>query len=341
MTAPLTSDNSHLSEPKTTSSGSREINFTEARPPGALTQMGREIDFTALVAEYLQAAISSNTRRAYGADIEHYVAWGGTLPSEPETVAAYLAAHASTLAIATLKRRVASISAVHEAKGLPNPTHSKLVKATLRGLQRLHGAPQRQSSPLLVEDLTRIVAMLGNSSLDMRDRAVLMLGFAGGFRRSELVGLNRSDLEFVSQGMVVTLTRSKTDQTGQGRKIGIPFARGRFCPVQAIMAWLTLLGDGAGEAVFRPVSRHGQIEQTRLSPDAVSTIVKRAVERIGLDADRYSGHSLRAGFATSAAMHGISTIAIRRQTGHNSDAMLARYVRSGELFEGNASGMLL
>lgn len=138
----------------------------------------------------------------------------------------------------------------------------------------------------------------------------------------------------------MTLRRSKTDQAGRGREIGIPFARGRFCPVKALEAWLQLAGIEGGP-VFRPVDRYGRIDVGRLSPDAVASVVKAGVQEIGLDPTCYSGHSLRAGLATSAAMAGVSTLDIRKQTGHASDAMLARYVRSGELFTNNAAGHLL
>lgn len=289
---------------------------------------------------YVREAVSGNTRRAYRADLEHFLAWGGSISASPENVATYLSAHAEALAIATLKRRLAAISVAHEAKGLPSPTTTKLVKAALRGIQRTHGAPQREAKPLLVEDLLRIMAVLGDGPKDVRDKALLLVGFAGGFRRSELIALDREDIEMVRQGMIVTIKRSKTDQTGAGRKVGIPLARGRYCPVHALENWLATAEIETG-AVFRSVTRHHLISGIRLSDRAVSAIVKERAKAIGLDSAHYSGHSLRAGLATSAAMAGISALAIRRQTGHRSDATLARYVRSGELFVNNAAGNLL
>ncbi len=175
---------------------------------------------------------------------------------------------------------------------------------------------------------------------DARDRALLLIGFAGGFRRSEIVGLNCDDVERVRQGLVITLRRSKTDQEGAGRKVGIPFGRTRHCPVLALDQWLAISGIEAGP-VFRPVNRHGRVSSERLSGEAVSLIVKERVAADSIDPTGYSGHSLRAGFATSAAQAGVSMLKIRSQTGHASDGMLARYVRAGELFLDNAVGSLL
>ena len=310
----LTSDNLHLSDPKNS--------------------------FSEEVRGYVQDAISPNTRRAYKSDLAHFEGWGGTIPATKEMVAAYLAEHADKLAIATLQRRLASISTAHGAMDLESPTSSKLVQTTLRGIRKRHGKPQKQAKPLLVEDLFRIMPLLGGSAKETRDRALLLIGFASGFRRSELVGLNVEDIETVRQGLIVTITRSKTDQTGEGRRIGIPFARGTHCPVLALEAWLKQADITEGP-LFRPVTRHGEVKGTRLSKEAISRIVKQYAKAIGLDPSSYSGHSLRAGLATSAAQAGVSTLSIRRQTGHRSDVMLNRYVREGELFLGNVIKSLL
>lgn len=295
---------------------------------------------TEQVRTYVRDAVSENTRRAYRTDLEHFAAWGGTIPCGPESVAAYLAEHADTLAVSTLKRRLAAISVGHEARGHPSPTSSKIVKVTMRGIQRTKSTAQRQAKPLLVEDLMRIMAMLGDGPKDVRDKALLLIGFAGGFRRSELVALNIGDIDIVRQGMTLTIRRSKTDQIGQGRTIGIPFARGRYCPVRVFETWRDMAGVSEG-SLFRPVTRHGKILNARLSGEAVSIIVKERIKAIGHNPDGYSGHSLRAGLATSSAIAGLNTLAIRQQTGHRSDATLARYVRKGELFANNVAGLLL
>lgn len=318
----LTVDNKTLSE-----SGE------ELEKADALVPQGR-------ITDYVRASISENTRRAYRSDLAHFAEWGGTIPATDVMVADYLVAHAETLSIATLNRRIATISKAHTSKGLQSPTASDLIKSTLRGIKRVHGTPQRTSAPLFVEDLLRIMNMLGEGPKDMRDRALLLVGFAGGFRRSELVGLNVDDIQHVRQGMTVTIRRSKTDHAGVGREIGIPFARGRFCPVKSLEAWMHFANMEDGP-IFRSVSQHGRVGERRLSPEAVAGVVKARVAEIGLNPTSYSGHSLRAGLATSAAMAGVSSLDIRKQTGHASDAMLARYIRSGELFVNNASGALL
>ncbi len=293
-----------------------------------------------LVKTYVHAAVSDNTRRAYRSDLRHFLDWGGTVPASDVVLAAYLARHAGTLSVATLARRVASISKAHTAKGLPNPARSELVRSTLRGIRRAHGAPQRLARPLTKEDLFSVLATTGDGLKDARDRALLLVGFAGAFRRCELVAIDYTDIEPVKQGIVVHLRRSKTDQEGAGRKIGIPHGRTRWCPVTALHDWLARaeIEDGP---VFRPVDRHGKVGAQRLSGEAVSLVIKERVAAVGLDPDEYSGHSLRAGLATSAAAAGVSSWKIRQQTGHASDAMLARYIRDGEMFVDNAAGALL
>jgi integrase len=288
----------------------------------------------------VENSISDNTRRAYQSDLAHFEAWGGQLPADPAVVASYIAAHAVTLSVATLVRRLATISKAHEARGMPNPCRSEIVRATLRGVKRTRGIAQREAKPLLKEDLFRVLDTIGDGVKGARDRALLLIGFAGGFRRSELCAITCTDIERVRQGMIISLRRSKTDQEGAGRKIGIPFGRTRHCPVVALDHWLTASGIDHGP-IFRPVDRHGRVAPERLSGEAVSLIVKERVAAAGIDASGFSGHSLRAGFATSAAQAGVSSLKIRAQTGHASDAMLARYVRDGELFVGNAAGALL
>jgi integrase len=325
----LTSDNPHLSRVKT-------VEKTDARPSAIVcTEEAAET-----IADLVRESLAPNTRAAYLADLAHFENWGGRIPAEPETVAAYLATHADTLSIATLNRRLAALAKVHRSHGVANPTSSALVKSVLRGLKRVKGMAQRQAKPLLKEDLMLALDATGEGLRDLRDRALLLIGFAGGFRRSELVGLTCGDVERVRQGVILTLRRSKTDQTGEGRKIGIPLARGHWCPVGALEQWQA--GSGIVEgALFRPIDRHGRIGLKPLSGGAVCLIVKERVYAVGIDPSGYSGHSLRAGLATSAAQAGVPSWKIRQQTGHMSDVMLARYIRDGELFVDNAAGALL
>jgi integrase len=292
------------------------------------------------VRDLIEHSVSDNTRIAYESDMKHFMTWGGTLPASPAMIASYIAAQAQMFAVATITRRVATLSKAHQAMGEANPCQSALVKATLRGLRRKQGTAQKQAKPLLKEELFALLDAMGENMKDVRDRALLLLGFAGGFRRSELVGLDVADIETVRQGIIITLRHSKTDQEGAGRKIGIPHGRTQHCPVAAVTAWLSRSAITQGP-VFRPVTRYGHLQPVRLSGDAVSEVIRERLAAIGINPEGYSGHSLRAGFATSAAQAGVSTLKIRAQTGHASDAMLSRYVRDGELFVGNAAAMML
>lgn len=290
------------------------------------------------VRHYVENALSENSRRAYKNDFDHFRAWGGSVPATPEQVAAYLTAYAETLSIATLQRRLVSIGKAHVMTGYISPVKSELVRLTFRGIRRVHGKPQSQVSPLLKEDLIIMLSHCPDTLKGKRDQAILLLGFCGAFRRSELSALECTGLEFISQGIIVTLPRSKTDQTGHGRKIGIPRGRGRVCPVGSVGLWLKLSGIDNGP-LFRSITKGGVISDTALSDRAVADIVKAYAEKAGLNPERYSGHSLRSGLCTSAAQHGVSSWKIRQQTGHKSDAMLARYIRDGDIFTDNAAAL--
>jgi len=343
MTAPdLTSDNPLLSRPTIEAS---EPEQSPASLPGELADTAPKVainctkELTDAVEAYVRAGIAPARRRAYRADLDHFLAWGGAIPTTDGRLAAYLAAHAVALKVATLERRLAAISVAHEARGLPNPVRSSLIRATIRGIRRERGSAQRRATPLLRDDLFAILAATGGSLKDVRDRALLLIGFAGGFRRSELCAINCTDIEPVRQGVVITVRRSKTDQDGVGRKIGIPLGRTIWCPVAALEHWLTV-GQIADGPVFRSVD-HGRVSQGRLSAEAVCFVVRERLAAAGYDPLGYSGHSLRAGLATCAAQAGVPGWKIRQQTGHASEAMLARYVRDGELFIDNAAGRLL
>lgn len=291
------------------------------------------------VSDYLRASLSDNSRRAYRSDLNHFLSWGGSIPASPELVAAYLAAHAGHHAAATLARRLVSIGKAHTAQGLQSPTESELVRATLRGIRHTHGSAQRQVAPAVKEDVIAMVAGLTGIK-GTRDRALLLIGFAGAFRRSELVSLTVADIEQAKQGIVVHLIRSKTDQEGRGRKVAIPYARGAVCPILALQQWLEVSGITDGP-IFRPVNRHGLIADAALTPQAVALVVKERAQDVGLNPATYAGHSLRAGLVTSAAQLGVSSWKIRAQTGHKSDAMLSRYIRDANIFVDNAAGAIL
>jgi integrase len=292
------------------------------------------------VLEMAQNSLSANTQSAYLSDLHHFLSWGGQIPATSESVAEYLATHAETLSVATLTRRLAALAKIHRSRRLANPTTDELVKSVLRGVKRTKGTAQRQAKPLLKEELLVVLGTMGERLKDLRDKALLLIGFAGALRRSELVGLDVGDLEYVRQGIILHLRRSKTDQEGRGEKIGIPLRRTNSCPVSALEVWLEVSGITEGP-IFRPIDRHGRLEKTRLAGEAVGLVVRERARAAGLDPAPYSGHSLRAGLATSAAQAGAPGWRIRAQTRHASDAMLARYIRTAELFVENPVSMLL
>ena len=315
--------------------------FSEASPQKPLVGkiLPKPLTVSLDVSDYLRAALSDNSRRAYRSDLNQFLTWGGTIPTNSEMVAAYLAAHAGLHAIATLARRLVSIGKAHTAQGLPSPTDSDLVRATLRGISHTHGSKQRQVAPANKEEVLLMVAGLDGTK-GIRDRALLLIGFAGAFRRSELVSLTVADIEKAQQGLIVQLRFSKTDQEGRGRMVAIPFARGAVCPVIALQQWLEVAKISEGP-LFRAVNRHGLISDVALTPQAVALVVKERAKAVGLDPAKYAGHSLRSGLVTSAAQLGVSSWKIRQQTGHKSDAMLARYIRDANIFVDNAAGVVL
>jgi integrase len=286
------------------------------------------------VLHFIEAATAPNTRRAYESDLKHFLAWGGSLPASPDVVARYLAAHATTHVVATLARRLVAIRRAHALQSLPDPVRSELVRLTFRGIRRAHGRPQRRAAALAAEEMIAIVASLGDSIRDARDRALLLIGFAGAFRRSELSRVDCKSIDRTPRGIVITIPKSKTDQEGQARHVAIPHGRSAICPIKALDQWLEVSGISEGP-LFRPVSRRGQVLPGQLSGDSIASIVKQRVKALGLDPARYSGHSLRAGFVTSAATAGAPAWRIKAQTGHVSDALVGRYIRLSDPFADN------
>lgn len=262
------------------------------------------------------------------------------LPAAPDTVAFYLSDLASTHKASTLTRRISAISQAHQIAGIDTPTQSAKVRLVMAGIRRTKGTAAAAKSPVLVDDLKRMISRMPGSLLGVRDRALLLIGFTGGFRRSELTGLDRDSVELTREGLVVTLRRSKTDQDGIGRKVGIPYGSNpETCPVRAFSAWLEASGIADGP-LFRPITRHGRMSADRLSAYAVALVVKRCAKAVGLEASEFAGHSLRSGLATSAAMAGASERAIMNQTGHRSLTTVRRYIREGSLFRENAAAVL-
>ena len=291
------------------------------------------------VKEYIAAAIAPATRRAYQGDLKDFLSWGGYIPCTPGSVAEYIVNRARIQSPFTIARRIVGISRANTSLGLPDPSKSDLVRAVLRGLRRTEGKPQRQVAPVLREDLFLMLEQMRGLK-GIRDRALLLVGFAAALRRSELVSLDVEDLQFVKEGLLISLPRSKTDQDGNGRKIAIPFGRTSACPVKAVQHWMDVSTISTG-AIFRSVNKAEKVSATRLTDQSVALIVKQHAQALGLPAEAYSGHSLRAGLVTSAAKAGVSLVKIQQQTGHRSVAMLTRYIRDAQVFENNAAGLLL
>ena len=286
---------------------------------------------SALVTSYTAAAQSNATTRSYDADIRHFKQHGGAIPAAPTMVAEYLAGFAGTLAVATLQHRLIAIHRAHTDRGLPSPVMDHLVKRTMQGIRRTLGTKQRRVTALVKDDM---IAMMTHIDQQMpmraaRDKALILVGFAGAFRRSELVGLRYEDITEYDSGVELLLRRSKTDQEGAGRTVFIPYARGSRCPVKVLKNWLALADIESGP-LFRPINRHDQVLGSKaLTPQSVALIVKASVRLMAGDeaAKMVAGHSLRAGYCTEAATVGLQPYQIREQTGHKSDVTLARYIR--------------
>jgi len=285
-----------------------------------------------------------STRKAYGTDFRLFKAWCeskgvSSLPASPETAAAFLAAEARTAKPSTLGRRLAAIRYAHKLAHLETPTDSEAVKATLRGIRRTMGTAKVRKTPAVAAKILSMVALAPDSLTGLRDRALLLLGFGGAFRRSELVALDVADIEETSEGLRVTIRRGKTDQEGEGATIAI--SRGdRACPVKALRAWLDAAGIETGP-VFRSINKAGAVAGGRLTDRSVANIVKAYAKRAGFDASVFSGHSLRSGFLTSAAAKGASIFKMMDVSRHKSVDTLRGYVRDAELFKDHAGAGLL
>ena len=308
--------------------------------PGELDErVGRNDPLAELARAYVLAAKAPSTLRAYRSDWRDFENWCAgrgavALPATPDTVALYLAARAESHRPATLGRRLTSITKKHETVGYATPATVKhlAVGETLKGIRRVHGTAQVGKAPLVTADIQKIVAHTTERLLELRDRALTLVGYCGALRRSEIAALWMTGLQRPDEGMVLTLRRSKTDQEGRGRQVAIPRgAHPDTCPVRALERWIQAAGIQEG-AVFRAVDRHGNVRPGPLHPNSVGEILKRAVVRAGYEPEDYAGHSLRAGFCTQAARNRATAFDIMRQTGHKSVAIVSRYIREAELF---------
>ena len=258
-------------------------------------------------------------------------------PLEPAVAAMYLTSLAETKALATIVRRRTAISLEHKRRGFEvRPFSHPQVDEVWKGIRRgLGAALQNAKDALVIADLRRVLEPLQGTIMDVRDRALLLIGFAGAFRRSEIVGLDVADVRFVDAGLEITLRRSKTDQEAAGRLVGLPFgSRLETCPVRSLRAWLDASGVADGP-LFRGV--RGGVSSARLTGAMVAVVAKRRAAVVGMDPARLAGHSLRAGFATSAALAGVTETFIAAQTGHRSMTVLRKYIRPATVWQNNAA----
>jgi site-specific recombinase XerD len=281
----------------------------------------------------LRNSKSTNTLRAYQSDYNDFSLFctkNGfqAMPTEPKILSLYITHLASYSKFSTLKRRLASISIIHKTKGHYIDTKHPIIVENLMGIKRTNGSNQKGKKPLLINDLKLLIKAIDKSKekniRKTRDKALVLIGFSGGFRRSELVDIEYEDIEFVEEGVKIFVKRSKTDQSGEGMTKAIPyFDNINFCPVKALNKW-----------VLEAQLKDGKI--FNISDKSVALIIKKYANYAGLDAHRYAGHSLRSGFATSTAESGAEERNIMAMTGHKSTEMVRRYIKEANLFKNNA-----
>ena len=294
----------------------------------------------------LKNSKSNNTIKAYKSDFsdfELFCAKNGfkSLPSEPKIVSLYLT-HLSTKdnKISTLKRRLVSIGVIHKLKGHYLDTKHPSIIENLMGIKRRKGSSQKAKKPILINYLKILINSIdkekNNEIKKFRDRSIILIGFSGGFRRNEIVSLNYDDFEFVPEGLKITLKKSKTDQYGEGSLKGLPyFDNQEYCPVLSMQKWLKLSRIDNGP-VFRRFIKGSKLSEKRLTDQTVALLIKQYLELAGIDSKNFSGHSLRSGFATSAAESGAEERSIMAMTGHKSTEMVRRYIKEANLFKNNA-----
>jgi len=294
----------------------------------------------------LQSSKAINTVRAYKSDFRDFglfCAQNGfkSLPSEPKIVSLYLT-HLSTkeVKMSTLKRRLVSIGVIHKLKGHYLDTKHPIIIENIMGIKRRKGSVQKGKKPLLISNLKLIINVIDKSKYEdikkYRDRSIILIGFSGGFRRNEIVSLDYDDLDFVSEGLKINLKRSKTDQFGEGSVKGLPyFDNPQYCPVLSLKNWIEVSNISSGP-LFRKFSKGSKLSENRLTDQTVALLIKKYLKLAGIDNKNYSGHSLRSGFATTAAESGAEERSIMAMTGHKSTEMVRRYIKEANLFKNNA-----
>ena len=294
----------------------------------------------------LQNSKASNTVRAYNSDFNDFglfCAKNGlkSLPSEPKIVSLYLT-HLSTkeVKMSTLKRRLVSIGVIHKLQGHYLDTKHPSIIENIMGIKRRKGSYQKGKKPLLINNLKLIINAIDEQKNEeikkFRDRSIILIGFSGGFRRNEIVSLDYEDLDFVEEGLKINIRRSKTDQFGEGTVKGLPYlTNSLYCPVVSIRKWIEISKINTG-ALFRRFSKGSKLSDGRLTDQTVALLIKKYLKLAGIDSKNYSGHSLRSGFATSAAESGVEERRIMAMTGHKSTEMVRRYIKEANLFKNNA-----
>jgi len=294
----------------------------------------------------LQSSKANNTVRAYKSDFKDFAlfcAQNGfkSLPSEPKVVSLYLT-HLSTkdVKMSTLKRRLVSIAVIHKLKGHYLDTKHPIIIENIMGIKRRKGSIQKGKKPLLINNLKLLINVIDEYNkediIKLRDRSIILMGFSGGFRRSEIVSLNYDDLDFVTEGLKIYIKRSKTDQFGEGSLKGLPyFDNKKYCPVLSLKNWIEISNINSGP-LFRRFSKSSKLLENRLSDQTIALLIKKYLKLAGINNKDYSGHSLRSGFATSAAESGVEERSIMAMTGHKSTEMVRRYIKEANLFKNNA-----
>lgn len=297
---------------------------------------------------YIEKADAEGTRRVYASDWRHFNAWAlragfEPLPASPATIAAYLTSQAGGFALATLRRRLAAIARVHREAGHHFDSKDPIIRNALRGIAREHAEPQRQAAALTTAEIRQIVGTCDTGLTGLRDRAILLLGYAGALRRSELVGIDREHLKFHADALEILIPRSKGDKESGGQRISIGRGKAReTCPVRAVEEWLREAGIKYGP-LFRKVTRYGTVEPNRLSAEAVRLILRKRAEMAGIQGTRLepiSPHGLRAGFVTQSYLAGARDEEIMEHTRHKDVATMRRYVRRAKLQKGAATSKL-
>jgi site-specific recombinase XerD len=294
----------------------------------------------------LQNSKANNTLRAYKSDFSDFSLFcvkNGfkSLPSDPKIVSLYLTYLSSRDAkMSTLKRRLVSIGVIHKLKGHYLDTKHPSIIENIMGIKRRKGNIQIAKKPLLINHLKELIDVIDKQKKEeikkFRDRSIILIGFSGGFRRNEIVSLDYEDLDFVTEGLKINLRRSKTDQFGEGFKKALPyFDNNQYCPVVSLRKWLEVSKIASGP-VFRRFTKGSKLSNSRLTDQTVALLIKEYLQLAGIDSKNYSGHSLRSGFATSAAESGVEERNIMAMTGHKSTEMVRRYIKEVNLFKNNA-----